>query len=134
MAVCRQLSVRPIYQRCLTLIPLFEGKTYKLNRISQLNSQVFRVRQFIMVSCQILWHLICLVFWVSKCVLKHLAILAFFILICFDLKKLVGKVSIYNQWLNIWPDDWHIHNWQSGRTKPNLKLTEDDTDEDHRNV
>ena len=39
----------------------------------------------------------------------------------FNLKKknLVEKVNIYNQQLNIWWNNWHLHNWWSRRTRLN---------------
>ena len=32
-------------------------------------------------------------------------------------KKIVEKVNIYNQQLNIWRNNWRLHNWQCRRTR-----------------
>ena len=64
---------------------------------------------FLIVSHQISRQLICFVLWVSRCFFEQSAILAFFIL--------VEKVNIYNKQLNIWCNNWRLHNWLSKRTR-----------------
>ena len=69
------------------------------------------------VSCQIIWHLIYSILWVSRFFSYnqlHWHLYTYLVLIL--TKKSCRKSKYYYQQLNIWPNNWRLHNWQSRRT------------------
>ena len=61
--------------------------------------------------------MICFVLRVSRWFFKQSAILAFLYCFGFNIKKKSPRKSKYNQQLNMWQNNWRLHNWRSRRTR-----------------
>ena len=58
----------------------------------------------------------CFVLWVSRLFFETISYIGNFYTVL-AWKNLVENVNIYNQKLNIWWNNWRLHNWRSRRTR-----------------